>query len=110
MGYSYNIMLTIVSSLIVILLAFFVTKLIASRYTNVNHMSKNMKIIDKLNLGVDKQLAIVAIKDSYYLISITKMGIDLIDKLEDLDITPYNLENKSIDFKEILNGLRNKNR
>lgn len=110
MSYSYNIMFTIASSLVVILLAFIVTKLIANRYSSVNQVGKNMVIVDRLNLGVDKQLAIVAIKDRYYLIAITKMGIELIDKLDDLDIATISLEKKTVDFKEILDGFRNRKR
>lgn len=107
-NYTGSIMFALFSSLIVILLAFIVTKFIATKYSNLNAGNNNMRVVERLNMGLDRYLAIVAVKETYYLVSITKKGIELIDKLDTLVIDEKRHEKKSLDFKDILKDFRNK--
>ncbi|MFZ5966579.1 MAG: flagellar biosynthetic protein FliO [Bacillota bacterium] len=61
--------------------AFYTTKFIG-KHGLPRASAKNMHVIERLSLGVDKTLFIVRVGDAYYLISATKQAVTLLDKLE----------------------------
>ncbi|WIF94649.1 hypothetical protein [Caminicella sporogenes] len=82
------------SSVLIILLAYITTLLISVKYKSINS-NKNIKIIERLTLGVDKQFLLIKLFQNYYLIYISKNGAQVIDKIDSI-----NSNEKDVDCKD----------
>ena len=51
----------------------------------MNH--RNLKIVERISLGIDKSIYMINVDNQYYLIACSKNSIDLIDKFHKKDIT-----------------------
>jgi len=80
-----NITFFLFVSLGIILLTFLTTKYLAGRF-NYQNSNKNIRIIEKYSLGIDKYLILVQVGTKYYLLSATKHSIEKIDIIENLNI------------------------
>jgi flagellar protein FliO/FliZ len=73
-------------SLIIMFLLIVAAAYLASRYVAkkgaVMAGNRNLKVIERMNLGVDKALYIICLGDCFYLIAVGKNTFQLIDKLE----------------------------
>ena len=74
--------------LFIIVVTYITTKLIAKKsitYTN----SRNIKLVDRIALGMDKSICVINIGNNYYIIAIGKQNIELIDKInkDEINIT-----------------------
>lgn len=98
-----NVVVYILSFVIVILLAYFVSKFIASKSMNL-HTGKSMKIIDVMNLGNNNKITIVKILDNIYILGVNNNGIDILDKIEDEErLQDINIQNEDNIFHNYLN-------
>ncbi|MCT4606733.1 MAG: flagellar biosynthetic protein FliO [Marinisporobacter sp.] len=84
----------------VIIAAYYVTRLIAKNGT-VLTKGKNMKVIEKISLGVDKSIYFIGVGKFYYILAISKQNIELIDKIreEDIDMISQNRKHEKMDNK-----------
>ena len=87
-------------------MAYFSTRFISKNATR--HFGKNMRVIEKLPLGMDRSLMIVQVGDVYYLIANNKMGIEKMDRLDQFE--PSEVEKADWDlsrsFKDVLDKYR----
>lgn len=101
----YYTVAVIFASILIIILAFFTTRLISGGYKH-SISNKNLKYIEKLPLGVDKSLVLVQLENHFYLMYVGKNGMQLIDKLDSLELKET--MPKSIAFNDILQKFQNK--
>lgn len=92
--------------LVILLMAYMTTKLVSKNY--VRNYGNNMEIIEKMPLGVEKNLLIIRVGEGYYLVSNDKTGIRKIDKLESFfpSAKPQEENIVSNSFNEILSKYR----
>ncbi|QEK12263.1 flagellar biosynthetic protein FliO [Crassaminicella thermophila] len=85
----------------ILILAYIVTKLIAKNGA-VLIKGKNIKIIEKIPLGIDKSIYLINIGTVYYVIAVGKQSIELIDKVNEdsikLNIKSTQLEKSNDTF------------
>ncbi len=82
----------------------------ASRFASKNKLynpSRNIKILERTNLGVGSYLAIVEVGEKYFLISVSKERTTLISELnkKDVDFT----DSSTTPFSSYLKQITNKN-
>ena len=103
-SYESSYYLVVLSSLIVILLAYVTTRFLAKSRQGASR-GKNMQVIERLYLSADKHLLIVKVGDDYFLMSQDKSGVRLVNKLD--DFIPELVEEKSMKFSDILDKFSN---
>ncbi|WP_130806998.1 flagellar biosynthetic protein FliO [Senegalia massiliensis] len=102
-----NILFAIFSFGIILVLAYFTTKMVAMKSTNMNN-GKNMEIIDVLNLGNHKKILLVKILGKIYVIGTSNnSGFNKIDEIQDEDII-NNLSNSNYHKSDFDNLLKSK--
>lgn len=74
--------------LMILALAYTITKFIGKK-SEILMGNRNMKIIERISLGMDKSICIISICDNYYLLAVSKQNIELIDKLDAEDIKNF---------------------
>lgn len=101
-------LITLIMLLIVIILAaYFVTRLISG--VKVNQLqSINFKVIDTYNLGGNKAMQIIKVGSRYIVIAINKENINFLMELDEEDIKIKEDANNNFDFLDILNKMKNK--
>lgn len=98
---------------VAILLVFFyvvyVTTKFVAKFNQANLSNKTIKIVERISLTSDKSIAIIEISGIYYILSMDKNGVTLIDKREDLTY-PATSDKDITDTKifEILKQTQNK--
>lgn len=100
---SYYPVVVLFASILVVILAFFTTRLVSGGF-NHGMSSRNLKFIEKLPLGVDKSLILIQLEKHYYIMYISKNGAQLIDKLDSIELK--DTMNKNTAFNEILQNLK----
>ena len=71
---------------IILAAAYYTTRYISNKsITFMNH--KNLKIVERISLGLDKSMYMISVDSQYYLIACSKNSIDLIDKFDKKDIS-----------------------
>ena len=72
----------------IIFIAYITTKFIGKK-SMIFTASKNLKVVDRISLGLDKALYIIRLEDYFYLIAVGKQNIEFIDKLskDEIDIS-----------------------
>lgn len=73
----------IIVFLIILAASYYLSKFIAKKNYRKN---KRMKLVETLSLGYDKNLHIIKIGETFFLISSTKNGINLLDRLSKEEI------------------------
>ncbi len=94
-----NILFFLFASVLIIFLAYLTTKYISTRF-GTGYNAKNIKLIEKLNIGADKSLVLIKLDNNYYLLFVSKNSVEVIDKLESLNISEISLDNNK--FNDIL--------
>jgi flagellar biosynthetic protein FliO len=84
---------------IIILLAYFSTKVIGKRVSG--NSGKYMRIVDTLFMGADRTLLIVKVKDEYLLMSSSGRGIETVKELDGFKEEPAGTGSG---FEEYLNN------
>ncbi|WZL74855.1 flagellar biosynthetic protein FliO [Clostridiaceae bacterium 35-E11] len=74
--------------LIILVLAYYTTKIVGKK-SNMYFGNKNLKIVERISLGMDKSIYIISICENYYLLAVTKQNIELIDKLNPESIKDF---------------------
>jgi flagellar biogenesis protein FliO len=101
-NYESGYFLMILSFIFVIALAFITTKWLSNtKFAGVK--GKNMRVIERMFLASDKQLLIVEICKVYYLMSLDKTGIKMIDKLDNI---PEIQQESNKTFAEVLDKFK----
>ena len=80
-----NSIFALFSFALVLALAYFTTKFLSKKMTNYNK-SEKMNIVDTISIDNNNKISIVKILEEYYVISINNNGINLIDKLDTVEI------------------------
>ncbi|KXG75760.1 FliO/MopB family protein [Thermotalea metallivorans] len=83
---------------LLILFAAYVTTRFIGKKGAVITGNRNLTVIEKMNLGIDKALYIIAIGENYYLIAAGKHTVELIDKIKKEDIKMLQQERKDENF------------
>jgi len=100
---TYYPVIVLFASIIIIILAFFTTRLISGGF-NHSISNRNLRFVEKLPLGVDKSLILIQLENHYYLMYISKNGAQLIDKLDSIKLK--DTMTKNVAFNEILKNLK----
>ncbi len=96
--------------LIVILLAYYITKIVAKKRLQVLK-SKNIKMLEMISVGVGVSLGIVKVGNKYMLISICKERVSLLSELDSEDLVFEDIStmpNFQEQFKKLLNTQKGK--
>ncbi|MBF8983083.1 flagellar biosynthetic protein FliO [Lutibacter sp. B2] len=81
-------MISIIGAFTLVLIAAYFTAKIISQKSAVFMKGKNIKIIEKQSLGVNKLLYIVNIGSKYYIIATGKNEITMLDTIEKEELNP----------------------
>lgn len=84
-GNAINIIFSFFSFILVLALAYFTSKFIATKGTTINS-GRNMEIIDALNIGNNKKILMIKIVDKVYIVATNNTNFNLIDIIKDEDI------------------------
>lgn len=93
----------------VLLLAYWYSRFLGKSYGKMNS-GTNLKILEQVRLGTDKQLILVRLQDHVYLLGVSQNGIQLLTELEG-DYTGQETEEEEkkspgfAGFKEIYDSL-----
>lgn len=98
-----NIGLMLIVFIIVLALAYFVSKALASHNGRLQQR-KNLKVIETIQIAPNKYIQLVKIGTGYYAIGLTKDKITTIDKLDEKDLDLSD-STRDTSFKSILDGL-----
>lgn len=93
----------------VLLLAYWYSRFLGKNYGKKNS-GVNLKVLEQVRLGPDKQLILVRLQDHVYLLGVSQNGIQLLTELEgDLTAPETGLEEKKRSgfegFQEVYNSL-----
>lgn len=83
--------------LLILFAAYVTTKFIGKKGAIIAG-NKNLTVIERMNLGIDKAIYIIAIGENYYLIAAGKHTVELIDKIKKEDIKILHQERKDENF------------
>jgi flagellar biogenesis protein FliO len=102
----FKIILYFIVFLLVIVLAFYFTKLVAKK-TSYMTKSNNIQILDFIALSSNSKIAIVNIIDNIYILSINNNEVTVIDKLskEDANITNLKVNSEQKSFNNYLEDI-----
>jgi flagellar protein FliO/FliZ len=84
----------------VLLLAYYGTRIMAKYYKNYNG-GKNLQMLERMNMGKEKSVAVIKVKDSIFLVGITDHNISLLSELPELTEKDFKKE-PAPDFNAIL--------
>ncbi|MGE5676480.1 MAG: flagellar biosynthetic protein FliO [Pseudomonadota bacterium] len=93
----YGILYFIFMTAVILGAAYYVTRFIAKRGFGVSG-NKNIKVVESINLGIDKSLLLVKVGEQYMLLGSTQKNISL---LAEIDKEKLSIENVS----EVYNGM-----
>lgn len=75
----------------ILIAAYTITKLIAKN-SSTFIKGRNIKVIEKIALGIDKSMYLINVGTAYYIIAVGKQNIELIDKISEESLK-FNLNN-----------------
>lgn len=78
-----HIILAMVGIVVVLFLAYYLTRLYAKKMGTYFGTGQNIKVIDRLPVGKGSSIAVVELKGQQYLLGVTEQNISLIDKLDE---------------------------
>lgn len=110
---AWDVISLILIFVLVILLAYFATKMVAKFQGNVMYNKNNIRIIESFRFDSNKLIIIVQIASEYYALAYSKESVTLIDKLNPDEINNLKADTTSksdnkFDFKEILSQVKNR--
>lgn len=103
-----NTVVLIFVFIIIIVLAYFSTRLVGKFQNNIISTKSNIKIIEYFKVGNNKFIAIVKIGEKYYSLGIGKDTINLLSEIDKEEIKENDISNRTISFKEIFDKVKNK--
>lgn len=107
---SFDLLIYFIFVALFLVFVYYVTNLIGLKAKKTFN-GKNMKVIEKLSLSIDKSLFLVSISNIYYVLYIDKQGCTKIDKLEDIDIKEIKSsepnQNKDVFSKLLIDKIQN---
>lgn len=101
-----SLFLYLVLFLVVLGMAYYSTRYISKNVAK--HYGNNIRVIEKLPLGVDRSIMIIQVGEVYYLVANNKMGIEKMDRLD--QFVPMESEHGDWDFKKSLKDVMDKYR
>lgn len=96
--------------ILILVLAYYATKLAAKYQSNLLNQKSNISIIESFRLGNNRFIAIVKITENYYVLGLGKDEITYIDKLDSNYFNNFDdltQNSKKIIFKDILSKIKN---
>ena len=66
----------------ILLLAYWCSRLMGKTYMKATS-GRNLKILEQVRIGADKQILLVRLRSHMYLIGVTQAGIQMLEKLEE---------------------------
>ena len=103
-----NIFALLLIFVIVLIMAYFASKLIGKFQGNYLATKSNIRLVESFRVGNNKYIVIIKIADQYYSLGVGKDEINLIDKVSG-DSLVKNQESPGLNFKEILSKINKKN-
>lgn len=102
MSQELSMILSLLGVVVVLIITYYGTKLIAKNSLG-NTGSSYMKIIDKMSINQGASLLIVEIDSKYFLISVSEKNIQIMKELEDFELVEEVENNSCVPTK--INGL-----
>ena len=93
--------------LFVLFLSYVAARISGSLQANKFAKNSNIKVIEVFRMSNTKMIEIIQIGEHYYAIAVCKDVITLISKLEDDEIVLHENKVEPLDFKKILEKMRN---
>ena len=107
-GSSFDLILYLVFVSIFLVFVYLTTNFVGKK-AKASYGGKNMKVVEKLSLGIDKSLILVEMFNVYYVLYVDKQGCTTIDKLEDVEVKELksntNIQNENAFSKLLLDKL-----
>jgi len=101
---SAGIVVNFILFFLVLFLVYYLVRYI-TKSGQSNMRSRNLRMVEKLPLGLERYIVIFELKKTYYIMYLDKNGSHLIDKRDDLDIESVD---KTVEFHNILSKLTTK--
>lgn len=109
-GSSFDLILYMVFIVIFLVFVYLATNFVGKK-AKTSFEGKNMRVVEKMNLSIDKSLILVEMSSFYYVLYVDKHGCTVIDRLEDLELkevkSNYILHNENAFSKLLLEKLQN---
>ncbi|MGB3367878.1 MAG: flagellar biosynthetic protein FliO [Acidaminobacteraceae bacterium] len=109
-GSSLDLILYMAFIVVFLVFVYQITNFIGKK-AKFSMQGKNMKVVEKLSLSMDKSLILVTISNVYYVLYLDKQGCTMIDKLENLELeeikSNVNIQNTNMFSKLLLDKLQN---
>jgi len=109
-GSSFDLILYIAFVIVFLVFVYLGTNFIGKK-AKFSMQGKNMKVVEKLSLSMDKSLILVTISNVYYVLYVDKQGCTMIDKLEDIELekvkSNVSVQNTNVFSKLLLDKLQN---
>ena len=87
--------------ILVLLLAYWCSRFLGKNWSRVSG-TRELKVIDQLQIGQDKRILLVKLREHTYLIGVSQAGITLLTEAEGDFADPELSTEKPMDFKEII--------
>gem|GEM_PF-4775099 len=88
-----------------IFLAYAGTKFISKRYAKMSS-GKNVKVMERINLGQEKSLVLITINKKAYLLGVTGKDMSIVCELDESELATVPEENKADFLSLITDGLK----
>lgn len=109
-GSSFDLILYMAFVVVFLVFVYLITNFIGKK-AKFSMQGKNMKVVEKLTLSMDKSLILVTISNVYYVLYVDKQGCTMIDKLENIELeevkSNMNVQNTNVFSKLLLDKLQN---
>lgn len=109
-GSSFDLILYMVFVAVFLVFVYLTTNFIGKK-AKFSMQGKNLKVVEKLTLSIDKSLILVTISNVYYILYVDKQGCTMIDKLEDIELEEVksngNIQNTNAFSNLLLDKLQN---
>lgn len=104
-GGFFDLTLYLVFVCFFLVFVYFVTKTIGKTATR-SFQGNNMKVVERISLGLDKSLILVTLDNNSYVLYLDKQGCKVVDKLQDLelkdDVGSKNQMIQNVDFTKMI--------
>ncbi|HEX3022798.1 MAG TPA: flagellar biosynthetic protein FliO, partial [Lachnospiraceae bacterium] len=99
----------IVIFLIIVVLAYFASRLVGKTGLGLSNRNRNFTIIETLRLSQTKYLQIVKVTDKYFVIGVTKEHIEYLTEIDGDKLETQESISSNPSFKDILSKIKTKN-
>ncbi len=94
-------------SAFVIFLAYIAARITGSYQSNVLNKQSNIRIVEAIRISANKTIEIVKIGERYFAIAVCKDNVSLLTELDASEIIEQDKTLEPIDFKKILDKMKN---